>query len=69
MNISPKLSYEVHLTARELKMIRRALNLEGSKFAKEMAQELTNRAGQAAVAMDRHFKSFLTIETSSEEIE
>jgi hypothetical protein len=62
MNVSHKLTYTFQVSARELKMIRRALELEGNAEFKELAETLTKQVQRSLDDLKTHFETLLKIQ-------
>lgn len=65
MDIVAKLTYRIEITARELNLIRRALEQMKNKDGSKLAQELTKRANMGNEMIRRHFESLLEISSKS----
>lgn len=48
MNVTPKIRYTMEFNQRELKMLRRALELEGSIFARELSGVITRNLNKVS---------------------
>lgn len=62
MNITAKLTYRFELSARELNLIRRALEKMENPDASDLARRITNQANKGNETIRAHFESILTVE-------